>query len=93
MDNNKIKFISFASSSSANTEFISYNGKNIIIDCGIPINTLKESLKKYNLTIEDIDYIFITHKHSDHTKSLFQLLKNYNMKVYGTYNTLVDLFN
>lgn len=86
------KFISFASSSNANTEFISFNGINIIIDCGISINGLQESLKKYNLTIDDINYLFITHKHSDHIKSLSQLLKKYNIKIYGAYNTLLDLY-
>jgi len=48
------------------------NNLNIIIDPG----TLKDkkilinTLKKENLTIEDINYVFITHTHIDHCKNM-----------------------
>ena len=51
--------------------------KNIIVDTGsfLDKNTLVESLKKENLTPEDIDIVVLTHLHLDHTVNTY-LFKN-----------------
>ena len=41
-------------------------------------------MKKYNLSIADIDAIFITHEHVDHVYGLSTLFKNYDIPVHMT---------
>ncbi len=53
----------FASSS---TVLISENSLNIIVDPGINRKKLLESLEKENLKTSDIDFVVLTHMHSDH---------------------------
>jgi len=53
----------FASSSSI---LIQNNHKNILIDPGADKNALLLGLEKINLTIKDIDILFLTHWHPDH---------------------------
>lgn len=50
-----------------NNALIEYNGKRVLIDCGI---TAMESLNKLGLDFSDIDGIFITHLHFDHSGGL-----------------------
>ena len=57
---------------------------NILIDCGVPYMKLKDYLK-------DIEYLFITHKHSDHLKkSTFKSIRNKwkHIKVYSNYDVV-----
>ena len=50
-----------ASGSSGNSSFIHTESMNILIDCGITKKRINDALKKINYTIDDIDYILITH--------------------------------
>lgn len=43
------------------------NGKNIIVDPGFDREKLSNALKKDNLKISDIDFVFLTHGHIDHS--------------------------
>ena len=51
---------------SSTTVLIEDKGKKIIVDPGINRKLLLESLKRENLTVEDIDVVFMTHLHPDH---------------------------
>ncbi len=48
------------------------NNKKLLVDAG---TTLRYSLKEAQLNITDIDYIFISHFHSDHSGGLEELLQ------------------
>ena len=50
--------------------------KKILIDCG-PGTLVK--LAQAGIKIEDLDYVFITHFHPDHTSDLFPLFMNYRL--------------
>ena len=54
----------FASSS---TVLIQENDLNIIVDPGINREELLKSLEKENLKISDINFVILTHMHSDHS--------------------------
>ena len=82
-----------ASGSSGNSSFIHTDKINILIDCGISKKRINDALKKINYTIDDIDYILITHEHIDHIKSLTMLLKYTNAKVIMTHGTYKFLIN
>lgn len=66
-----------ASGSKANTTLIKCDNFNIIIDCGLAITKLKKELAVFDLTINDIDIVLMTHFHSDHCASL----KYFNPKI------------
>jgi len=61
---------------------IEYNGKNILVDCGVGVQTQMANIGFDPLTL---DYIFITHIHSDHVSDLFALLGRIpvSVKYYG----------
>jgi glyoxylase-like metal-dependent hydrolase (beta-lactamase superfamily II) len=51
---------------SSTTTLIRDSGKNIIVDPGMNEPMLKEAFRKENLTYDDIDYVILTHTHTDH---------------------------
>ena len=69
-------------SSSGNSTYISVNGKKILIDVGFSMKKLNEKLSQIDENLENILYIFITHEHSDHIKSLGSILRKYDVNVY-----------
>lgn len=87
-----MKITVFSSGSSGNCELIRTENLNILIDAGISKKTIDENLLEYNLTLNNIDVLLITHEHSDHVKSLISLLKYDNIKTFmsrGTYYALL----
>lgn len=88
-----MRFISLASSSKGNSELISYKNTNVLVDCGISKKKIVEGLSKYNLTLNDINYILITHEHSDHISALPSILKDNDIKVISQRDTLSYIIN
>ena len=87
-----MKISVFSSGSSGNCELIRTENLNILIDAGISKKTIDENLLEYDLTLNNIDVLLITHEHSDHVKSLVSLLKYDNIKTFmsrGTYYVLL----
>ncbi len=75
------------SSSDGNSTLISDGGTNILIDAGGNEKRLKEALEGVNQKIETLSAIFITHEHTDHTKSLYTLSKHLNVPIYTSIDT------
>ncbi len=67
---------SLASSSSGNCYLYEFGDTLILVDMGISKKSLVTKLEEINLSIEDIDQIFITHEHTDHIKGLKTFVKN-----------------
>lgn len=88
-----MRFISFASSSKGNCALISYKNTNVLVDCGISKKRIVECLSKYNLTLNDIDCIFITHSHTDHISGLQSILKDNDIKIVSQRDTLKFIAN
>jgi len=67
---------------SSTVVLIKDNGKNIIVDPGCNRNKLLSALKKEGLKTGDIDFVLLTHNHTDHTllAGIFE-----NAKVLNTY--------
>ena len=83
-----MRFISLASSSKGNAALISYKNTNILVDCGISKKRIVELLDRYGLTLDDINYILITHEHSDHIAGLPAILKEHDIKIVSQRETL-----
>lgn len=80
----KIKFISLASGSSGNCYYIGTDRYGILIDAGIGIRTIKKTLKDYNIMMESIRAVFVTHDHADHIKAVGHLGEKLNIPIYTT---------
>ena len=88
-----MKFVSLASSSSGNCTLVSYKNTNILVDCGISKKRVVDALKDYNLTLDDIKCIFVTHEHSDHISGIASILKDHDIKIVSQRATLIKIFN
>lgn len=82
-----MKISVFSSGSSGNCTLVRANDYNILIDVGISKKNLDENLLEYNLTLNDIQVLLITHEHTDHTKGFNAILKYESIKIYLTKGT------
>jgi len=71
-----MEVIVLASGSKGNATFIKTQETKILIDAGISLRMLKKRLSEHQETIDDLDAVFLTHEHSDHTKGLSTLFNN-----------------
>ena len=65
----------FASGSSGNCALVSGGGAYILLDAGISLRRIKNSLALMDLKLEDISAVLLTHEHSDHVCALPMLEK------------------
>lgn len=80
---------SLASSSSGNCYLIRSDNATVLLDMGISLKRIKESLMFFGLNLSDVDGILITHEHSDHVQSLKTAVKKMeNAHVYMSKGTL-----
>jgi phosphoribosyl 1,2-cyclic phosphodiesterase len=79
------------SSSKGNCIYVSDGEFKILLDCGLSLKNIKQQLHSQNITLSDIDYILITHEHSDHIRGLKHLIDSYNTKVIASRGTLQDI--
>jgi len=59
----------------------------VLIDAGFSARRIGQLLKERNLRIEDIDGIFITHEHHDHTSGLRGLAKYPHLRFFANRDT------
>ena len=85
----------FSSGSCGNTTLVQTKNLNILIDAGITKKAIDENLINHNLTLNDINYVLITHEHTDHIRAFLSLLKYDNIKIMmsiGTYNEILKIY-
>ena len=80
-----------ASGSEGNCTYIQTNSKKILIDIGMNYKYITEKLGELNVTPAEIDYVFITHTHADHTGAMKVFFKNHNPYVFLDEKMLKDL--
>lgn len=80
-----------ASGSKGNCTFVECGNTKILIDAGISYTQIKMSLSEDDVDINDINYILITHSHSDHIKGLASLLKKTNIVLLTAYDVFEDI--
>ena len=62
-----MKIVVLGSGSKGNSTFIDFGTKKILIDVGFSYKQIKERLELIKVDPKEIDAVFITHDHSDHT--------------------------
>lgn len=88
-----MKISVFSSGSAGNCTLVQTKSFNILIDVGISKKSLEENLLDYNLTLHDIQLVFITHEHIDHIRALPTVLKYDTLRIYltvGTYHWILE---
>ena len=83
-----MKLMTIASGSSGNSTYIGTDKTSILLDVGISLRGIDKGLKNADLSVRDIDAIFITHEHIDHIKSLGVIARKHNIPIYATYGTI-----
>ena len=87
------KLCTIASGSSGNALLASCGDTHILVDAGISVRRINTALKGFDLSMNDISALLITHSHSDHVSALTTLLKHYSMPIYSSHGTAFDLRN
>ena len=78
-----MKLSVFASGSSGNCLLLSGSGTHILIDAGISMRRIQQSLAQSDLSMREIGGVLITHEHSDHISGLKMLTKYYDLPVFA----------
>lgn len=83
-----MRLCSIASGSSGNCIYVGSDTTNILVDTGISGKKVEFGLNALDLTIKDLDGIFVTHEHSDHIKGLGVIARKCGVPIYATAGTI-----
>ena len=79
-----MRFLTLYSGSGGNSAYIKSGETEILIDAGKSARRLCTALCEIGTSIENIDAIFITHDHADHTSALEMLMKKHKIPIHMT---------
>ena len=85
-----MRFKSLGSGSSGNATLVQSFGAspcNLLIDCGFGLRQMVQRLEKSDVLPSQLDAIFITHEHGDHTGCVQALSGQYNIPVWMSAGT------
>lgn len=83
-----MRICSIASGSSGNCIYVGSDTTHLLVDVGISGKRTEVGLKELDLSMRDIDGIFITHEHADHIAGLGVLARKYSVPIYATGGTI-----
>lgn len=72
-----LRFMSIGSGSSGNCSYLGNNDGGILIDAGSDIDLITTTLDENGISPDHIKGIIVTHDHSDHIRSVYQLLRKF----------------
>lgn len=88
-----MRICSIASGSSGNCIYVGSDTTHLLVDVGISGKRTESGLKELDLSMRDIDGIFITHEHADHIAGLGVLGRKYGIPIYATKGTIKAIKN
>ncbi len=83
-----MKVVSLQSGSNGNCFFVESGAVRLLFDAGISGKQAEERLARHGRDIRSVDGLFISHDHSDHTRSVGVFQRKFGMPVYITRPTL-----
>lgn len=76
-----LSFCVLGSSSSGNSTLVTDGRTTILLDAGLPVRYTAAKVQEITGK-EEVDGIFVSHEHSDHTRNLYPLAKRFSCPVY-----------
>lgn len=86
-----MKLCSIASGSSGNCIFVGSRNTNILVDAGISAKKIEYGLKRIDIHPDTIQGILVTHEHIDHVSGIGVMARRYNIPIYATYETVMEI--
>ena len=86
------RVLSLGSGSSGNCFFVGDRESGVLVDVGISFKAIKTALEKYEISLDSISALLVTHEHSDHIKGLTTFLKKTDIPVYASKETAEYIF-
>lgn len=83
-----MRLCSIASGSSGNCIYVGSDATHLLFDVGISGKRTEAGLNEIDVSVRDIDGIFITHEHMDHISGLGVLARKYGIPIYATAKTV-----
>lgn len=84
-DNLKVSVL--ASGSTGNATYVETPGHKILIDAGLSGKKIEELMNSIGRTLKNVDSLFVTHEHTDHSKGVGVLARRYGLDVYANEGT------
>ena len=82
-----VSFMTIASGSSGNSALFSCKNTRVLIDAGLSAAAIERGLKAEGISPADINALFVSHEHSDHTRGVDVLARRHGWPVYMTKGT------
>lgn len=86
-----MKLFSIASGSSGNCIFVGSENTNLLVDAGISAKKIENGLKLIDIHPDTIQGILVTHEHIDHVSGIGVMARRYNIPIYATYETAMQI--
>ncbi len=86
-----MKVVSLQSGSNGNCFYVESGNVSLLFDAGISGKQAEERLARHGRDIRNVDGLFISHDHSDHTRSVGVFQRKYGLPVYITRRTLLAI--
>lgn len=83
-----MKVVSLQSGSNGNCFYVESGNVSLLFDAGISGKQAEDRLARHGRNIRDVDGLFISHDHSDHTRAVGVFQRKFGMPVYITNPTL-----
>ncbi len=83
-----MEVITLQSGSNGNCFYVEIGGLRLLFDAGISGRLARERLAAHGREIEDVDALFISHDHHDHSRCLGAFHRMFDIPVYATQKTL-----
>lgn len=81
-----MRMMPIASGSSGNCIYIGSDDTHILIDAGISRKKIEEGLNSIDVSLKDIDAVFVTHEHIDHKRTWRNVKKRWNTNIFNRRN-------
>lgn len=80
----EIRIGTLCSGSKGNSTLVAYKDTAVLIDAGRSTKYLRDALASINMTPDQINAVFLTHSHTDHTSALKVWTSRYSTPVHAT---------
>jgi len=84
-------FASVGSGSKGNATLIRIGSTTVLVDCGFSATEFVKRLPRLGISAADIDCVFLTHEHSDHSTGVVSLCRQLNIPLYASWGSSVAL--